>query len=348
MTIETFIGTNFVALKEMFRILKYLVPVVILVQSCYKDDFEVKFEPVNSIIEYEQLSLGEDYTTEVFYNLENKESHISQLRDWDLAFSNINGMPFLKLNTGNGWTAYKSNNDNMYDPINMGSISFLEWAIDNPEGDCGDMAFGDFYNVEDILHKVFLLRKDNFNGTYSYFKMSLLDINLESCIIDFMPVDAQQAQHLELRLPQDYTPSFYYLSIKGDKLNIADNDIEPKTNNWDINFTRYARYFEEDNLNYIVTGVLLNPKKTKVYVDSVSSFEDITIDDISAQNLSTNLEGIGYNWKSIDNSFEEYTVNKHYNYIIETMEGNFYKLRFLGFYNANHQKGNPSFEFKRL
>ncbi|MCW3126910.1 MAG: hypothetical protein JWO03_2568 [Bacteroidetes bacterium] len=126
-------------------------------------------------------------------------------------------------------------------------------------------------------------------------------------------------------------------------------DLEPDYNNWDIIFTRYSIYFPVQNLPYQVTGVLTNPHKSMAYfMDSTSAFDSIKIAGVDQSKFTQSLDNIGYTWKSYGlGTTGQYTWNEKYTYILRS-DGRYYKIRFLGFYNAAGDEGYPKFQIDEL
>ena len=114
-------------------------------------------------------------------------------------------------------------------------------------------------------------------------------------------------------------------------------------------FSRYTHiFFEENNLFYLVTGTLSNINGVMVAIDSSKAFSDITMSDVQSLSFSNHIDAIGYNWKSFDLDNTKYEVLPNRNYIIKDVEGNFYKLRFIDFFNEQGERGYPKFEYQLL
>ena len=115
-------------------------------------------------------------------------------------------------------------------------------------------------------------------------------------------------------------------------------DIEPENNDWDIVFTQYTHIFEStDPPSYLVTGVMTNYlQNITVAKDTSYFFEDISYDNLNEFDFSNNQDQIGYNWKEYSLSTASYVVNTAINYIIKNRDNKYFKLRFIGFYNAKN------------
>ena len=123
--------------------------------------------------------------------------------------------------------------------------------------------------------------------------------------------------------------------------------VEPPKTTWDIVFSQYTYIFYDQvpPLPYLVTGCLLNRYITQAVLDTTSQFSQINFNILSNYTLSSDISTIGYGWKTYNGS---YTINDKYSYIVCNAEGIYYKMRFIGFYNANGVKGNPTWEYQQL
>ena len=60
--------------------------------------------------------------------------------------------------------------------------------------------------------------------------------------------------------------------------------------------------------------------------------------------FNTNEDVIGYDWKEYDFDTGIYAIFPDHVFIVQDVEGYFYKLHFTDWYNAAGQRGNPRFE----
>jgi hypothetical protein len=98
-----------------------------------------------------------------------------------------------------------------------------------------------------------------------------------------------------------------------------------------------------------VTGVLTNPAQTYAYfMDSVTNYDSISLKNVDNSKFTTTRDNIGYTWKRYSFSDATYTTLSSYNYIIKTGNGQYYKMRFLQFYNLQGNKGYPEFQVFQL
>ena len=131
----------------------------------------------------------------------------------------------------------------------------------------------------------------------------------------------------------------------------SNQNPEPPAAKYDLLFTQYTTLlFTSEGIPYpyLVTGVLLNRKSVQVAVDSLDAFSAITRDVVSGLKFSSNMDGIGYDWKYYNFNSGVYTIRPNLSYVIHGIGGFFYKLRFIGFYDKNGSKGYPVIEYQKL
>ena len=126
----------------------------------------------------------------------------------------------------------------------------------------------------------------------------------------------------------------------------ADSQIYPNDDSWDLLFSQYITQFDEET-PYLVTGVLVNPLICEVSVDSTSSFNDIDLSAATSMTFSSDADGIGYDWKEYFLDEGYYLIHSDRNYVIKRQE-EYYKLRFLDFYNNVGETGSMKFEIQKL
>lgn len=130
-------------------------------------------------------------------------------------------------------------------------------------------------------------------------------------------------------------------------------NMEPDRDSYDIIFCPYyaiANYFGVTR-PYLVRGVFLNANRITAAFDSINTYNQIDYESLDQYNFTPQRDLIGYTWKDPNvntaNVSANYTIRHHYNYIVHTPEGNYYKMRFLSF-NLNGSSGYPQFEYKLL
>jgi hypothetical protein len=131
---------------------------------------------------------------------------------------------------------------------------------------------------------------------------------------------------------------------------------EPLLNEWDFYFAPYFGWFETLTPGvyspYNVTGVMINNEggvQVAQVFDGAIEYEGINL--AMAESLAyTDWKGsIGSTWKKIPSTENPiYTMDTDKKYVLKLSDGNYYKMRFLDFYNAEAEKGYPSFEINLI
>ena len=122
-------------------------------------------------------------------------------------------------------------------------------------------------------------------------------------------------------LKTNYTDkNFIYFSIDQNTI----TDREPISSEWDITFTKYISPIQ--GMPYPVTGVLTN---INVEVAKATGITDpLTYFDYSNHNFDSEINSIGYDWKSYQGS---YIVDANRCYFIKDENENIWRLVFTSF-----------------
>jgi hypothetical protein len=124
---------------------------------------------------------------------------------------------------------------------------------------------------------------------------------------------------------------------------------EPKTNSWDLVFTRYSTFTQ--GLQYNVTGVLNNYNVSSLKV--LKSINDVTADDYSLVNKNWNaqINAIGFDWKYFNRNTFKYELEQNTTRIIFVPSGtagfgDLYAIQFVEF--EGRSTGKIVFDYKYL
>ena len=183
-----------------------------------------------------------------------------------------------------------------------------------------------------------------------YRKVQFLD--LENGIYEVRFANLDGSDDHTVYVEKDPDINFVALSFDdgGNVLN-----LEPRKDQWDLHFGQYTGYTPDENgtlYPYYVQGILLNPNGVEAAIDTAYTFGEILYDHIPEFGYSSKQDTIGHLWKDVEIDFETlesvYTVDTTINHIIKSVGGQYYKLRFLNFYNELGEKGYTVFEYQRL
>ena len=315
----------------MKKYFKYIFLLVLF--SCEKEELPIQPHiPGNS--EVNQISLLPDYSRQVFYHL-NKNETVSEntKTDWDLLFYENNEEHHIILNSST--YAKSASVDLEFDSeINISELDFIS---DSPEGINSGLSITNIYSKTIVVDRGF-----NLNGTQrGYKKFNILEINNE--YIDLIIANLDNSQYEEVRILKELGKEKYTYSFDDGVVSIFPEDMS-----WDLLFTQYTHIFN-DGTTYLLTGVLTNYlNNVTVSIDTINEFNLINFSDIDNYNFSSNQDFIGYGWKNYNHSSGVFTIIENINYIIKDVNGFYFKMRFIDYYNESGEKGYPKFEIQKL
>lgn len=84
-----------------------------------------------------------------------------------------------------------------------------------------------------------------------------------------------------------------------------------------------------------------------VSTDLSAAFAALSLSDISGVSYSSDVDAIGYDWKTLDWSTFQYVVSDNWFYILEKGE-NTYKLRFTSFYGNSTDERVMKIEYQLM
>ena len=322
--------------------------------ACFKQEDPIVLPQGNSQIS--TCFIGTDYENNVYFDLGTNTYQIHPSDDWDIRFESDDTAWGMFINTGNNIKLYKTDlyalNDPRSDDTNY--IKSFKPLIDAPEGNPFTSASANWRlfkrrGIADSLG-VYVIDLSYESGSSQYKKVQIL--NVTHAAYRFVIADLYSTQSDTIILLKDKSSNYSYFSFRNGGQIVQ--SVEPNQAHWDFMFTRYNHNFmgilpNNEPFPYRVAGVLCNRNGVLVARDSITGFDAINAGMIRQLQFSDRANAIGYDWKS--HAFAaagNYVVNQKITYIIKDTDGQFFKLRFLDFYNAKAEKGYPKFEFIRI
>lgn len=328
------------------RYLSIILLLLFSLQSCFKEE-EMIPPHEQGDLEEGQAALGAYYENQVYFDLyDNEEVSSSSIYAYDLSFESATGGWIIRLNSAQFMLAGNSHDTVFSAVLNMDDLDMM---FDKSDGNPDSTAIGAWYEIsEDSVwsnRHVYLVdlgtdREGNSLGQ----KKVQFDILGDDFLMHSANVD-NSGDTLVLIGRDPAMDQVYYSFEKGMV------DIAPLPDRWSLLFSKYTTMLvtdEGEDYPYLVVGVLLNPNGVAAALDTIHNFMDMTRDDITDLNFTTQADVIGYDWKYYDFDAGVYTIVPDMNYVIRDRNGFFYKLRFVDFYSDEGVKGYPTFEFVRL
>jgi hypothetical protein len=328
------------------RCLSIILLLLFSLQSCFKEE-EMVPPHEQGDLEEGQAALGSYYESQVYFDLyDNEEVSSSSINAYDLSFESNNGGWIILLNSAQFMLAGNSQDTIFSAELNMEDLNMI---FDKSDGNPDSTAIGKWYEVSE-------------DSVWSLQHVYLVDLGTDR---EGSPLGQKKVQFG--MLGNDYLLRYANMDNSGDTLVLIVRDpamdqvyysfdkgfvdIAPAPDQWSLLFSKYTTMLvtdEGENYPYLVVGILLNPNGVAAARDSIHDFIDMSRDDITELEYTTQADVIGYDWKYYDFDAGVYTIVPDMNYVIRDRDGFFYKLRFVDFYSDEGVKGYPTFEFVRL
>lgn len=313
----------------------FLLVTLAINSGCEKDELPKPVSgksPANTI----QVSMGSDYANQLFFELSSATIVSQNNREiWDLGFSCAAGSRHIILNSAK----YMALSVTTETDLNAVSSSTpVEWTYDDQAGAEDSSAF-----VNWELNRVYILdRGVSITGQQiGKMKLQITAIDQSGYTIQWAgSLNSQTSQTAFIPRNTGYNFTFFSLATN------QTVNVEPPKNAWDLCFSSYT-YVYDDGTPYLVTGVLSNRNEVRI-IESGLSFDDIDLGYAETAIYTADIDIIGYDWKFYDFDLATYVIQYDKVYIIRSVEGLYYKIRFLDFYDQSGNKGAPSFELQEI
>lgn len=295
----------------------------------------------NAQVITDTVATGASYANQVWYSLENDNQGTAPKNNWDLAFDVSAYGTSIHANTVIGtkvWT-YPLGDTAAWSTVDISDIanwpqqynSETSWQMGALDAGMDmsnqfDLGWG-VYNMNTHIvsgDSIFVIQLSN--GDYK--KLVINNVAGGAFNFTYANIDGSNEQVQSL-VKSDYTgKNFGYFSLSAN----ATLDREPISANWDLLFTQYTGFVPTA---YTVTGVLANNGVSIAEVTGVS--DPSTFVEYASQNFETEINIIGYDWKSFNGS--AYDIADDLVYFVSTAAGDIWKVVFTGF------KGSSTGEF---
>ena len=293
----------------------YLLLAVFILTSC--DD---STEPIPPLSLTDSISMGAGYADEVYYSLESGIVNVSPRSAWDMAFSTDPMSSTILINEGFGVELYTYPNGDKtaWDAIDTLGIS--DWpAMYNSDTswyygafDRNDLGHPDYgwgvYNTQshDVMGDSLFIIKTGDGSTMKLFIEKRAAMT-NSFSIKYGNID-EAGESKEISCGAYTGKNFIYFSLSSGEI----LDIEPDTDSWDLQFTKYY----DESIPYNVTGVLTNGEVETAEIRNT----DPDLADPSTAVFDDNISIIGSDWKSFDMATFTYVMEEDLCYFVKKGE----------------------------
>ncbi len=321
----------------MKTLLSSFIVLLFVTFSCKKAEIPIKKHEVGNIIT-NSFEMGSDYRYQSFFDLGSNSFVSKNIKtSWDLGFQCGENGWHITLNEANLMAVAKIENTPF---LAIEDTIGVAWKWDSNTGHLDSTAIGNWRNN----NAVFIIdRGMDYEGIHRGFsKVEFQTVSNNNYTFKISNLDGSNLH--QVTLEKNNTLNIVSYSISTNSI----VTVEPPKENWDLEFTQYTYYFYDHELAYLVTGVLSNRNGVEVTQVFDKEFSVITLDDINKYSFSSAQNTIGYDWKYYDFDAGSYLTKPSKNYIVKSTEGIYYKLHFIDFYNAQGDKGTPTFELQEL
>ena len=293
------------------------------------------------------VSLGPNYQNQIFYSMSAGEAANVSNENWDIAFSTDAFSTTIRINEGKGTElyTYSLGDTSSWLNINNSATNTLSQPMYNSDLDWSVGAFDlnitsgfDYgwgvYNMSShhvVGDSLFIIK--TVNGNYK--KLWIESKASGKYFFKYANLDGSNLQNQVVPASDFNSKNFVYFSL--DQNNILDR--EPNSNDWDLTFTRYITPVQ--GIPYPVTGVFSNNNVEVAQVNGIAS--PITYTDYFSHVFSTNINTIGYDWKSYQGS---YIIASDRCYFVRDLYGDVWRLVFVSFDGMS--TGNIEFNTEKL
>lgn len=311
------------------------------------------------------LNAANGYDNQLYFSFSTQKAYTNK-PVWDIALSTDPTDLRVIFNSANDATlkdGIATLSKSMNSVIEINQVTKL--LFDNPDGNIAENATGIWYDSaslfapyvkgKDNVVYVVKMNKDSFiaNDT-KYIKLQIKEYDKANAAYTIEWGRLNQVSGFNRMIVTcDLNYNFMYLNFNvNGTCGLTQNEPAPKTD-WDIVFTRYRETIP-DPINggfgpYRVAGVLINPYKTKVYeLGTAVKWEDVNYSLALSKTFTSTLNEIGYDYKTFDFSVGVYTINQARIWLVKDQDGNYFKLKFISFYNNAGDKGYPRLAWELL
>ncbi len=311
-----------------------------VLMSCLKEEIAISKPQKTNINSYvTSLPLGVDYKSQLYYNLEKEEIILTSDREaWDLGFETSNDGYRILINNGRmGGLKLLSTTDFAAVTTNPNT----DWSYDPASANLDSTFVGDWRNTNNIY--LVDLGSNILGTSLGKYKFRILSVTATDYTIEYCKLSETTPQQATISKESDYNFSLFNLR-SGEQVTVGNT---PKKTDFDICLRTYTHIYE-DGMPYMVVGCMLNDYNTAAAKINTSDFDGVTYEDALGLVYRSNIDAIGFEWKIYDFDTSTYSIDLNKVFVIKTQNGDYFKIRFLDFYDDLGVKGSTKVEIQKL
>lgn len=329
-----------------------LLALVGLTTSCFQEIDTVPLEKSTKTVITSNYSISGNITFYKIYENTTAEVVNRPIGGWDLAFQSALQGDIVLVNYSVSARAIKTGTSD-FSKVNKQTVNELfnsdDWEFNDPaySNIVDSTALEDWQSGEVYL----VYRGSTSLSQEAYYKIQFISKTQEAYIFKYAHVESPD--ETEVTINRTLGLANVYFSFDEESL----IEHEPLLEEWDFYFAPYFGWFETLTEGvfapYNVTGAMINNEggvRVSRIFDEEIAYEDIDLLMVQSIEYTDWKGAIGSTWKNLpstDGSFG-YTMDTSKKYVLQLNDGNYYKMRFLDFYNAEGDQGYPSFEINLI
>ena len=334
----------------MIRIANLLFTLLfaLLFQSCFRKDEMVAPHPRGDV-KTDTVPMTENYLNQVYFSLDSgRIASINKKTLFDLGFECSQA----------GWHIILNTSDFMK-VADLGTVTFgqeydttgLQLRFDKSDGNPDSTAIGRWFSISgnDTVsnNHVYAVSRglDELGNPRGLYQVIFDSLKNNIFYFRYAPLKGGNVETAEVI--KDPGVNFIFFSFKTNTVLAT----EPPRQTYDLLFTQYTTLLFTNKgapYPYLVTGVLLNRYQVEVAMDSTTNFFAIGREKAKTMTFTKALDGIGWDWKIYNFTNGVYSIHPKLKYVIHSVSGDYFKLRFVGFYSKDGLKGYPIIEYQKL
>lgn len=333
----------------------YILAISLISTSCFQEIDTVALEKSTKTVITSNYYISENVTFYKIYDNTTAEVSNRPIGNWDLAFQSAmeGGIVLVNYTVSAKAISTKSSDFSNVDKktaedlLNEHPLS--EWEFNDPA----------YSNINDSTAlenwengEVYLVNRGSRTVSQeAFYKVQFISKTLDSYTFKYAHIESAHENEVTINRTQGLAN--IYFSFETESV----TEHEPLLEDWDFYFAPYLGWYETLTEGvfapYSITGAMINNESgvrvSQIFDENVA-YEDIDL-SIAGGLEFTDWKGvIGSNWKNLPatDGSTGYTMDTSKKYVIKLTDGNYYKMRFLDFYNSESEKGYPSFEINLI
>jgi len=330
---------------------KYLILCFLSISfcACFKEDKPLILPEKNMHSQYLTLDCKGENEELLYLNLNTKQQFVFLNTNWDIALQSDNQGNAIRINhSDKANQLYESSDTSLFTPFKT-ILKNGTKMMDSVNTWTQNTAIGDWWRNGLPKRNIYLYHQepDIYGKGERAIKFRINKIKDKKYTIDYIDEIKDKNSIINALIPQNNDYNFVYYSFKEEGII---KNMEPIKTDWDILFTSYRDMvkYEVDQTfyPYQVLGVLINPYNTWIH-KTASGKGFYEIDQYYCKNapMCEISNTVGYDWKTFNLNLSKYSTDTSASWILKNSKGEYFKFRFLNFYNQKGVSGYPTIEF---